>query len=50
MALDDYTGLDVIVEAAEADASREIIVDLAAQSARRLDRWIAETDIIGLLK
>lgn len=50
VALDDYTGLDVIVEAAETDASRDIIVDLAAQSSRRLDRWIAETDIIGLLK
>lgn len=50
VALDDYTGLDVIVEAAETDPSREIIVDLAAQSARRLDRWIAEADIIGLLK
>jgi hypothetical protein len=49
MVLDDYTGLDIIVETAAVDPSRDIIVDLAAQSARRLDRWIAETDIISLL-
>jgi hypothetical protein len=47
--LDDYASLDTIVETAEADPSRDIIVDLAAQSSSRLDRWLAETDIIGLL-
>lgn len=47
--LDDYASLDAVIEAAEADPSRNIIVDLAAQSSSRLDRWIAETDIIGLL-
>lgn len=47
--LDDYASLDTVIEAAEADPSRNIIVDLAAQSSSRLDRWIAETDIIGLL-
>lgn len=48
--LDDYASLDTIIETAEADPSRHIIVDLAAQSSSRLDRWLAETDIIGLLK
>lgn len=47
--LDDYSSLDSVVEAAEADPNRDIILDLAAQSASRLDRWLAETDIIGLL-
>lgn len=47
--LDDYSSLDSVIEAAEADPNRDIILDLAAQSASRLDRWLAETDIIGLL-
>lgn len=48
--LDDYASLDSIIETADANPKQTIIVDLAAQSSGRLDRWLQETDIIGLLK
>jgi hypothetical protein len=47
--VDDFTSLDAIVAAAEAQPDVDIIVDLAAQTFSRLDKWIADGDIFALL-
>lgn len=43
-----YESLDAIVEMAEASPDINILVDLAAQSAQGLNKWIDESDVFGL--
>lgn len=48
--VDDFEGLDQIVEAALAEPDRQVVVDLAAQSARPLWSWLDDADVIELLE
>lgn len=45
----DDESLDGMLTAIEADPGRDLIIDLAAQSALRINHWIEETDVFGLL-
>ena len=51
--VDSYSGLDQIVaafeEALELEQARKVIVDLAAQTAAPLARWIQDSDLLSLL-
>ncbi len=51
--VDTYEGLDLIAgefeEYPEGGAQRSVIVDLAAQTAAPLARWIRDSDVLGLL-
>ena len=51
--VDTYEGLDSIAAVFEdsggADSKQSVIVDLAAQTAAPLARWITESDVLGLL-
>ena len=51
--VDTYEGLDLIASAFEEDPSvgmqRNVIVDLAAQTAAPLARWMRDSDVLGLL-
>jgi hypothetical protein len=51
--VDTYEGLDLIAAAFEDEGGdgppRSVIVDLAAQTAAPLARWIADSDVLGLL-
>lgn len=47
--IDDFTSMDSIVDAAEQNPNAIIVVDLAAQTARHLFRWIDEADMFALL-
>lgn len=51
--VDAYEGLDLIVsdfeEAADTTAGKNVIVDLAAQTAQPLARWIKDSDLLTLL-
>jgi len=44
--IDQFEGLDGIVEAAVADPERRIVVDLAAQTQRFLSQWIDESGLL----
>src|SRR3954469_23644829 len=44
--IDQFEGLDGIIEAAVADPERRIIVDLAAQTQRFLSQWIDESGLL----
>lgn len=52
--VDAYEGLDLIVsdfaDDAETTAGKNVIVDLAAQTAQPLARWIKDSDLLALLK
>lgn len=45
----DDDSLDGVLAAVEEDPQRDFIIDLAAQSAQPINRWIEETDVFGLL-
>lgn len=50
--VDSYEGLDAIASAFEdtgADAPTRVIVDLAAQTAAPLTRWIKDSEVFGVL-
>ena len=46
--VDDFASLDAILEFAESDPSQNLILDLAAQTARYLDDWIEQSDVFGI--
>lgn len=48
LSLDDPTGLDRVLEAAEADPNRRVLVDLAAQSQAPLTRWLEDAGVLDL--
>lgn len=48
--IDDFTSMDTIIEAAEKNPEATLIIDLAAQTARHLFRWIDEADMFALLE
>ncbi len=48
--VDDYESLDKILEFAERKPRAEIVVDLAAQTSRKLDLWIEESELFEILK
>ncbi|ADZ90654.1 mobilization protein [Marinomonas mediterranea] len=45
----DDDSLDGMLATIEAFPDKDLIIDLAAQSAQPLGKWIAETDVFGLL-
>ncbi len=45
----DDDSLDGMLSAVEEHPDRDLIIDLAAQSAQPINRWIEETDVFGLL-
>lgn len=47
--IDDYASLDRIAEAISAEPTRQVVVDLAAQTMPPLSRWIDDSGLIGLL-
>jgi len=49
VAIDDYQGLDRLVELAVAEPGRRILVDLAAQSQQPLSRWMTDSRLLELL-
>lgn len=48
--VDDYSSLDQIIDAAEQNPQANIIVDLAAQTARKIQQWIDDSDLFGILQ
>ncbi|WP_054113982.1 mobilization protein [Marinagarivorans algicola] len=46
--VDDYDSLDNIITTAEQNPSANIIVDLAAQTARHLHKWVEDSDVFGI--
>ena len=48
--LDDYSGLDQIIDAAEQNPQADIIVDLAAQTTQTIQQWIDDSDLFGILQ
>jgi hypothetical protein len=46
--VDRYESLDAVIEAAVADPSRRVLVDLAAQTHEPLARWIDESGLLEL--
>ena len=47
--VDSFEGLDVIAEAFEVNPEQNVIVDLAAQTAAPLARWIKDSDLFDVL-
>ena len=47
VALDDFSGADQLMEAA-VERTQNVLVDLAAQTARPLFQWMDENDLLGL--
>jgi hypothetical protein len=49
--VDSYEGLDQVVAAFDSEATPrpQVIVDMAAQTAAPLARWIADSDLLGLM-
>ncbi len=47
--IEDYASLDRIAEAITSEPSRQVVVDLAAQTMPPLSRWMDESGLIGLL-
>lgn len=45
----DDESLDGLLAAVEENPERDLIIDLAAQAAQPLGKWIEETDVFGLL-
>ncbi|BBU69206.1 mobilization protein [Fluviibacter phosphoraccumulans] len=48
--VDSYEGLDLIVSGFEDNPAQSVIVDLAAQTAAPLSRWVKDSDLIALLQ
>lgn len=48
--VDRYEGLDLIVSGFEDNPEQSVIVDLAAQTAAPLSRWVKDSDLIPLLQ
>lgn len=48
--VDDYASLDKIIVAAEENPNSDIIIDLAAQSANKLNQWIEDSDLFGIME
>jgi len=48
--VDSYEGLDLIVSGFEDNPAQSVIVDLAAQTAAPLSRWLKDSDLIALLQ
>lgn len=46
--VDDFASLDSILEFAERNPDHDLILDLAAQTARQLDKWIEDSDVLGI--
>ena len=46
--IDDYDSLDGIIDAAEQNPEHDLIIDLAAQTAAPLERWLDESDVFGI--
>jgi hypothetical protein len=49
VALDDFAGADQLMEAA-VEQTRNVLVDLAAQTSRPLFQWMDENDLLGLAR
>jgi hypothetical protein len=47
--VDTYEGLDLIASGFEDAPQRNVIVDLAAQTAAPLSRWLRDSDVLSLL-
>lgn len=47
--VDSFESLDSVIEAAEADPGRRILVDLAAQTHQSLVRWIEDSGLLELI-
>jgi len=47
LVVDDFASLDRILEFADKNPQHDIIVDLAAQTAQRLNKWIDDSDVMG---
>ena len=45
----DDDSLDGMLSAVEEHPERDLIIDLAAQLAQPINRWVEETDVFGLL-
>lgn len=50
VASDDIESLDQILMLAEQRPELDIVVDLAAQTAKQIDAWFAESDLVSFLK
>lgn len=48
--IDSMESLDQIIESAEENSEQNIVVDLAAQTAKKLDNWIRESDFFAIMK
>lgn len=46
--VEDFDSLDKIIEAAEQNPDANIIVDLAAQTARHLHKWVEDSDVFSI--
>jgi len=46
--VDQAESLDLIIEAASAAPQRRMLVDLAAQTQRKLENWIADSDLLAM--
>ena len=47
--VDSFEGLDVVAEAFEVNPEQNVIVDLAAQTAAPLARWVKDSDLLEVL-
>lgn len=50
VSVDDWSSLDHMIEVAEQNPQLELIVDLAAQTAPRLERWINDCDALEIFQ
>lgn len=48
ISVDDFSSLDQILEFAEQHPDQDFILDLAAQTARWLDKWIEDSDVFDI--
>lgn len=48
--VEDFDSLDQILIAAEDKPEQDIVVDLAAQTVKYLDRWVEQSDLFGMLE
>ena len=50
LTIDDETSLDQIIDTLEESPATNIVVDLAAQTANKLQRWIKDCDLFGIMQ
>jgi len=48
ISVDDFASLDQILEFAEQESDQDLILDLAAQTARWVDKWIEDSDVFDI--